>query len=79
MLELDTKIDERCRPGSLAGLATPGERYRVRRTSPLTIEMHLLVPAEMPKARIGKSHGRMVLVGGKITPDEVAKELEAFP
>jgi hypothetical protein len=42
--------------------------------------MKLIVEAEMPQARLGKSpDGRTVLVGGKLTAAAVASELEEFP
>jgi len=79
MIELDTKIDGKCRPGCLTGVVKPGERFAVQRVSPVEVRMRLIAPAEMPKPRLGKSYGRTVLVGGKITAVDVAKELENFP
>jgi hypothetical protein len=76
---IDTRIDDRCRPGCLTGLVKPGERFSVQRVSPVEIRMRLIVTAEMPAAKLGQSHGRTVLVGGKLTAAAVAKELEAFP
>lgn len=77
---IDTKIDERCRSGSLAGVCQPGEKYTVERVSPVEVRMHLLVPAEMPKPKLLKRGLRMVLCGGpKLTSVEVNKALEEFP
>ena len=80
MNELDTRIDERCRPGCLTGVVRPGERYTVQRISPVEIRMRLIAPAEISKPKLAKSHGRTVLSGGRrLTSADVAKEMEEFP
>lgn len=77
---IDTKIDDRCRPGCLTGVVKPGERYIVERVSPVEIRMTLLKPAQMVRPKLVKRGRRTVLSSGrKVTQAEVDKELEEFP
>jgi hypothetical protein len=80
MNDLVTEIDKRNRPGCLTGIVRTGEKYAVSRVSPVEVRFVLLEPATLPKPKIGKSHGRTVLTGGRrLTRADVDKELENFP
>lgn len=77
---IDTKIDDRCRPGCLTGLVKPGERYAVERISPVEVRMTLLEPAQMARPRLVEKDGLLVFTGGrKIMQADIDKELEEFP
>lgn len=79
MNAIDTKIDDRCCSGSLAGVCEPGERFTVERVSAVEVRMRLVIPATIPKATLTKSHGRTVLRGAKMTAEQVATALQDFP
>ncbi len=76
-----TRIDEKCRSGSLTGLVKPGERYKLDKPSPTEVRMQLMVVQEkVPKARLVRRNGRTYAVTDHpLTNGDVQKALADFP
>jgi hypothetical protein len=58
---IETKIDDRSRPGAMSGLVSPGERYLVDRISPVELRMRLLAPADVPLVKPVRRSGKLMI------------------
>lgn len=77
---IETRIDERCRPGALTGLVEPGQRYRVERLTPTEFRFRLMVVAEpMAPAKIIRRGNRTVGECAPVSRQAIQAALAEFP
>ena len=77
---IETRIDERCRPGALTGLVEPGQRYRVERVGENELRFRRMVLAQgLAPAVLTRRQGRTVGVCAPVSREAIAAALAEFP